>query len=105
MSGVPTERTTLMSDKLSELMGQAVCRQTDPDIWTDERTESMAIHLCWHGGPLGGECPARQACLDAGTDPATAGISNDGVWGGVNKYTRGKIRAARARAGKAEHRN
>lgn len=93
-----------MIESNSELFIHSVCRQTDPDLWTDEREEARAIHLCWHGGPGGGECPARQACLDLATNPKTAGITGDGVWGGVNRYTRGKIRAARARAD-AEDRN
>jgi hypothetical protein len=75
-----------------------VCRQGhDPDIWHEDNTEAKAISLCTTGAPGGAPCPGLAKCLMYATDPANHAATGQGVWGGVGKHRRDRIRAQRAR--------
>lgn len=68
-----------------EIVVDALCTQTDPEIFFPEKGQSIvkAVAIC-------NQCPISLACLD---DALTVDSANDfGVWGGTSAKERARMR-------------
>jgi len=76
-----------MMGRQLDWQADALCAQTDPDLFMPDRGGSTvaAKKVC-------GECPVRAACLDY----AIVTGQPEGIWGGLSADERRRIRQAAA---------
>ena len=58
---------------------QALCRNTDPDLFFPVGTTGMALVQVEHANRVCGQCTVSAACLDF----ALATNQDSGIWGGL----------------------
>jgi WhiB family redox-sensing transcriptional regulator len=73
---------------------QALCRDTDPDLFFPVGTTGMALVQVEHAKRVCGQCAVSDACLDF----ALATNQDSGIWGGLSEEERRVIRRKRAAA-------
>jgi WhiB family redox-sensing transcriptional regulator len=76
---------------------QALCRNTDPDLFFPVGTTGYALVAQDHAKQVCGECDVQQACLDYALDTN----QDSGIWGGLTEEERRVIRRRRAAAARA----
>jgi WhiB family transcriptional regulator, redox-sensing transcriptional regulator len=70
--------------------GQALCRDTDPELFFPVGTTGNAIVQIDHAKSVCGECTVRAACLEF----ALTTNQDSGIWGGTSEEERRKLRRA-----------
>ncbi len=73
---------------------QALCRDTDPDLFFPVGTTGLALVQVEHAKRVCGQCSVANACLDF----ALATNQDSGIWGGLSEEERRVIRRERAAA-------
>lgn len=73
---------------------QALCRDTDPDLFFPVGTTGLALIQVEHAKRVCGQCSVSRACLDF----ALATNQDSGIWGGLAEEERRVIRRERAAA-------
>lgn len=75
-----------------EWMDEALCAQTDPEIFFPRPGESTdaAVRIC-------AACPVRVECLAYG-ESLPSEIRHHGIWGGLNSFQRRQARLPRGAA-------
>jgi WhiB family redox-sensing transcriptional regulator len=71
---------------------QALCRDTDPDLFFPVGTTGLALVQVEHAKRVCGQCSVARACLDF----ALATNQDSGIWGGLAEEERRVIRRERA---------
>jgi WhiB family redox-sensing transcriptional regulator len=71
---------------------QALCRDTDPDLFFPVGTTGMALLAIDQAKDVCGACEVRIECLDF----ALATNQDSGIWGGLSEEERRVIRRERA---------
>ena len=77
---------------------QALCRDTDPDLFFPVGTTGMAVVQVDHAKRVCHECTVTDSCLDF----ALATNQDSGVWGGLSEEERRSIRRQRAAMQRAQ---
>ncbi len=70
---------------------QALCRDTDPDLFFPVGTTGVAVAQIEHAKAVCAQCPVTSACLDY----ALATNQDSGIWGGLSEEERRVIRRQR----------
>ena len=71
---------------------QALCRDTDPDLFFPVGTTGLALVQVEHAKRVCGQCRVAWECLDF----ALATNQDSGIWGGLSEEERRVIRRERA---------
>lgn len=75
-----------------EWRDQALCRDTDPDLFFPVGTTGQALVTIDHAKSVCQQCNVTQECLDYALDTN----QDSGVWGGLSEEERRAIRRQRA---------
>ncbi len=76
---------------------QALCRDTDPDLFFPVGTTGPALVSIDHAKQVCAQCSVTQACLDFALETN----QDSGIWGGLSEEERRAIRRQRAAARRA----
>lgn len=76
---------------------QALCRDTDPDLFFPVGTTGQALVQIGHAKQVCGQCPVTSECLEF----ALVTNQDSGIWGGLSEEERRVIRRRRAAARRA----